>query len=74
MNKNIKEAIKAAGGQGAVSRACGLTQPAVFKWTIVGMPYTEWKGDTNYSKIISDLCKKNGHIKYTRKYLLKMGV
>lgn len=32
MNEHIKKAISILGGQAALARACGVTQPAVFRW------------------------------------------
>ncbi|WP_387467087.1 helix-turn-helix domain-containing protein [Photorhabdus sp. RM323S] len=31
-NSHIKTAIEIAGGQSALARACGVSQPAVFRW------------------------------------------
>lgn len=50
-----KLAIKAAGGQTQVARACGVKQPTVFGWTKTGLPRTDWTGETNYSAIIAEL-------------------
>lgn len=35
MEKALDTAIKMAGGQAALARACGITQAAVWKWTRV---------------------------------------
>nr|WP_262239790.1 helix-turn-helix domain-containing protein [Serratia liquefaciens] len=32
MNPYIEKAIAVAGGQAALARACGVSQPAVFRW------------------------------------------
>ncbi|QLJ67766.1 helix-turn-helix domain-containing protein [Serratia marcescens] len=32
MNEVIKKAVDAAGSQAALARACGVSQPAVFRW------------------------------------------
>ncbi|WP_343227247.1 helix-turn-helix domain-containing protein [Serratia sp. 14-2641] len=32
INPYIKKAIEIAGGQAALARACGVSQPAVFRW------------------------------------------
>lgn len=32
MNKYIQKAIEILGSQAALARACGVTQPAVFRW------------------------------------------
>lgn len=32
INVHIQIAIKIAGGQAALARACGVSQPAVFRW------------------------------------------
>ena len=51
----ISRAIQQAGGQAEVARACGVSQPGVFKWTKEGLPRTEWTGETNYSGEIERL-------------------
>lgn len=51
----VAEAIKEAGGQSAVARACGVAQPTVFGWTRKGLPRTEWTGETNYASVIEAL-------------------
>ena len=70
MNRHIElvgKAIKAAGGQKAVAVECGVTQPAVFKWTKVGLPRTEWLGKTSYAKQLEQMTKGE----YTRAELLE---
>lgn len=32
VNDHIKTAVEEAGGQAALARACGVSQPAVFRW------------------------------------------
>ncbi len=32
VNQHVKKAIDILGGQAALARACGVTQPAVFRW------------------------------------------
>ncbi|WP_333474461.1 MULTISPECIES: transcriptional regulator [Enterobacteriaceae] len=32
INQHVKRAIDILGGQAALARACGVTQPAVFRW------------------------------------------
>ncbi|WP_200780894.1 helix-turn-helix domain-containing protein [Klebsiella oxytoca] len=32
MNPYIQKAVEIAGGQAALARACGVSQPAVFRW------------------------------------------
>lgn len=32
INPHIKQAIEIVGGQAALARACGVSQPAVFRW------------------------------------------
>lgn len=51
----VAEAIKDAGGQSAVARACGVAQPTVFSWTRKGLPRTEWTGETDYAAVIESL-------------------
>ncbi|MEH4988143.1 helix-turn-helix domain-containing protein [Enterobacter asburiae] len=32
MNPHLKRAVDIAGGQAALARACGVSQPAVYRW------------------------------------------
>lgn len=32
LNKHIQIAVEEVGGQAALARACGVSQPAVFRW------------------------------------------
>ncbi len=41
------------GGIRAVAERTGLSYEAVRKWTKVGLPRTEWTGETAYSKAIA---------------------
>jgi hypothetical protein len=55
------------GGIQPLSKACGVTVPAIRKWLMAGrMPRTEWTGETTYAEIAERLT--NG--KVTRVMLL----
>ena len=55
MQENYLEmAIKQCGIQ-RIAAALGVTYPAVHKWRRMGMPRTEWTGETNYAKKIEAL-------------------
>ncbi|KEZ78347.1 hypothetical protein [Salinisphaera hydrothermalis] len=58
-NPIVTQAVREAGGQTAVARALNLHQPTVFKWTRVGLPRTEWTGETNYAATICDMANAN---------------
>lgn len=62
----VAKAIKAAGGQAAVARACGVSQPSVFSWTQIGLPRTEWTQETEYAAVIEQMTGGQ----FTRKRLL----
>lgn len=32
INQHVQKAVEILGGQAALARACGVTQPAVFRW------------------------------------------
>lgn len=56
MNTDIlKQAIYEAGGIKAVADANGKSYEAVRKWTIKGLPRTEWTGETQYAQVIASL-------------------
>ena len=67
----IAQAIVAAGGQHAVARAAGLSQPSVHRWTMHGLPATEWLPDdhprkTDHATLIARMAGRP----YTRKRIL----
>ena len=52
----LELAIVEAGGQVAVTKACGVSPQAVNRWVANGrLPRTEYSGETQYAQIISDL-------------------
>lgn len=55
----INQAVKEAGGQYAVAKACGVSQPTCYAWTRNGLPRTEWTGETDYSTHICRLANAN---------------
>ena len=67
MNKieRAKKAINSI-GQTRLAKACGVKQPAVYEWTIRGLPRTEWTGETSYSAIIEKLSRGE----FTRDWML----
>jgi hypothetical protein len=55
MQENYLEmAIKQCGIQ-RIAAALGVTYPAVHKWRKMGMPRTEWTGETDYAAKIEVL-------------------
>ncbi|TNF09445.1 MAG: hypothetical protein EP323_00310 [Gammaproteobacteria bacterium] len=51
----LKQAIKEAGGIKVVADANGKSYEAVRKWTVNGLPRTEWTGETQYAHVIASL-------------------
>lgn len=57
----LKEAIDAAGGAMKVSRLCGVSPRAVYKWLAAeSVPRTEYTGETNYLARIAAEAKTRG--------------
>lgn len=57
----LKKTIDDAGGVIAVATACDKTPRAVYKWLDAdALPRTEYTGETQYAKKISELAAKNG--------------
>lgn len=50
----LELAIKQCGIQ-RIAAALGVTYPAVHKWRRMGMPRTEWTGETDYAAKIEAL-------------------
>ncbi|WP_213115299.1 DNA-binding protein [Cobetia sp. MC34] len=53
---SLRELVEQAGGVGAVSKACGVSIRAVYKWIERGcLPRTEYTGETSHAEAIAGL-------------------